>query len=79
MGGLGSQICPAFLPFDDISDNGPHGFVPSASWLRHMYDIYIESKQHHIHQHMAMLPANICAIDHSHKVCTTYFSVVEGS
>lgn len=61
-GSLAGRIYQTFLPFGDASPNGPCGFVLSA------YDNYIESKSHHINQHTSMLPANICAIDHSHKV-----------
>jgi hypothetical protein len=67
-GSLAGRIYQTFLPFDDAGPNGPCGFVPSATWLRDVYDNYIESKSHHINQHTSMLPANICAIDHSHKV-----------
>lgn len=67
-GSLAGRIYQTFLPFGDTSPNGPCGFVPSATWLRDVYDNYIESKSHHINQHTSMLPANICAIDHSHKV-----------
>jgi hypothetical protein len=58
----------AFLPFDDTSPRGRHGFIPSSMWLRDMYDGYIEAHKHDFNQHMAMLTAEICAIDHSHKV-----------
>jgi hypothetical protein len=60
----------AFLPFDDVSLRGRHGYIPSSQWLREMYDSYIEKHQHDFNQHTAMLTAEICAIDHSHKVCT---------
>ena len=60
----------AFLPFDDVSPRGRHGYIPSSQWLRDMYDRYIEKHQHDFNQHTAMLTAEICAIDHSHKVCT---------
>lgn len=58
----------AFLPFDNTSPKGPHGFVPNSVWLRDMYDNYIETHRHDFNQHTAMLSAEICAIDHSHKV-----------
>ena len=60
----------AFPNFDDTSANGPHGFTPSARWLRDMYDNYVEQHRDHFNQHTAMLSANICGIDHSHKVST---------
>ncbi|PPR06280.1 hypothetical protein CVT24_000821 [Panaeolus cyanescens] len=57
----------SFLPYDNSSDEGPHGFVPSSQWLRDLYDSFIEEHQQYFNQHIAMLSANICAIDHSHK------------
>jgi hypothetical protein len=59
----------SFLPFDNTSPNGRHGFVPSSQWFRDMYDCFIERHRHDFNQHTAMLSAEICAIDHSHKVC----------
>ncbi|KAJ3558593.1 hypothetical protein NP233_g11480 [Leucocoprinus birnbaumii] len=56
-----------FPDFDDNSENGPAGFIPSAAWLRNMYDRYIESHKDELNQHMSMLSACICGIDHSHK------------
>lgn len=58
----------SFLPFDDTSLDGPNNFVPSAQWLRDMYDAYIERHKHDFNQHTALLSGDICAIDHSHKV-----------
>ncbi|KAE9398130.1 hypothetical protein BT96DRAFT_883255, partial [Gymnopus androsaceus JB14] len=57
-----------FLPFDDTSDKGFHGFVPSGQWLRDVYDSLIESHKNSFNQHTAMLTGRICAIDHSHKL-----------
>jgi len=57
-----------FLPFDDTSNHGPHGYVPSSQWLRDMYDDHIEGHSFNFRQHMAMLSADICALDHSHKI-----------
>jgi hypothetical protein len=34
-----------------------------------MYDRFIEEHKEELEQHTAMLSAEICAIDHSHKVC----------
>lgn len=62
------QSFEPFLPFNDDSDTGFNGFVPSAQWLRDTYDGFIESHQHELNQHMALLSGEICAIDHSHKV-----------
>ncbi|KAF6764006.1 hypothetical protein DFP72DRAFT_956173 [Ephemerocybe angulata] len=64
---MGQQY-ESFLPFDDTSPYGPHGFVPSAQWFRDMYDQYMEEHRQDIDQHTAMLTAEICAIDHSHKL-----------
>jgi hypothetical protein len=64
---------PAFLPFHDVSPDGRHGFVPSAQWFRDMYDRFLEDHLHEINQHTAMLSGDICAIDHSHKVCPYTF------
>lgn len=58
-----------FLPFNDVSPkHGFNGFVPSAQWLRDIYNHFIESHQQELNQHMALLSAEVCAIDHSHKV-----------
>lgn len=62
------QKYDAFLPFNDTSPTGQHGFVPSAQWLRDVYARHIEEHQAEINQHTTMLPDDICAIDHSHKV-----------
>ena len=59
----------SFLPFDDVSYNGFHGFVPSSQWLRHVYDTFIEEHLQDFDQHCAMLSGEIYALDHSHKVC----------
>ena len=61
----------AFLPYADRSPDGYAGFVPSAQWLRDIYDDFIEEHRAEFDQHMAMLTAEICAIDHSHKVMYT--------
>jgi len=61
----------SFLPFDDTSAEGYHGYVPSAQLLRNIYDHFIEEHRADITQHMAMLTADIIAIDHSHKVCSS--------
>lgn len=66
----GSRKYEAFLPFDDASSGGPHGFVPNAAWLRDVYDRFIEEHRQDFDQHTAMLSGTICAIDHSFKVST---------
>jgi hypothetical protein len=60
-----------FLPFDDRSPDGFHGYVPSGQWLRDMFDNFMDIHGHEIDQAMAMLSGSICAIDHSFKVCST--------
>ncbi|KAF7293600.1 3'-5' exonuclease domain-containing protein [Mycena indigotica] len=72
---LGGQFYEVFPPFQDRSARGYHGFTPSGQWLRDLYDGYIESKRDTINQHMAMLSARICAIDHSHKLAKHVFKV----
>lgn len=62
------QRYEAFLPFDNNSNKGFHGFVPSGQWFRDVYDNFIESHINSFNQHTAMLTGRICAIDHSHKV-----------
>ncbi|KAJ7227493.1 hypothetical protein GGX14DRAFT_347896 [Mycena pura] len=64
-----------FLPFDDHSASGFHGFTPSGQWLRDVYDDFIETYRDVLNQHTAMLPARICAIDHSHKLAKHVFKV----
>jgi hypothetical protein len=59
----------SFLPFNDTSPLGFHGFVPSAAYLRDIYDDFMEEHRHEIDQMAAMTSGDICAIDHSHKVC----------
>jgi len=71
------QKYKSFLPFDNTSDDGLHGYVPSAQWLRDIYDNYIEEHRDELNQHMAMLTAEICAIDHSHKI-TKHVAKVNG-
>lgn len=65
-----------FLPFEDTSRNGYHGYIPSSNWLRDLYDTFIESHRNDINQHMSMLTANICALDHSHKVSKILINIL---
>ncbi|KAF8578394.1 hypothetical protein K439DRAFT_1621365 [Ramaria rubella] len=62
------QTFSAFKKFDDMSSEGFHGFVPSAQWLQDMYDRFIENHKAELEQHTAMLSAEICTTDHSHKI-----------
>ena len=67
--GHGSGPSIIYQPFGTFDDpHGYSGFVPSSQWLRGMYDKLIEEHGTQIDQKAAMLPAEICAIDHSHKV-----------
>ncbi|PPR01416.1 hypothetical protein CVT24_006209 [Panaeolus cyanescens] len=68
------QIFPSF---DDRTSNGPMSFVPSAQWLRDMYDQFIEDHRQDINQHMSMLSSDVCAIDHSHKI-TKHIAKIDG-
>ena len=64
---LGTPFKP-FLPYENQSEDGYGGFVPSGQWLQDVYDSFIEEHRPEFDQHTAMLSAEICAIDHSHKV-----------
>ena len=68
LGGWLGQKFAAFPPFDDLSSQGPHLYTPCAALCRNFYDNFIDKHRAEINQHTAMLTANICAIDHSHKV-----------
>ncbi|KAF9529747.1 hypothetical protein CPB83DRAFT_882672 [Crepidotus variabilis] len=67
----------SFLAFENLTDEGYHGYVPGSQWLRDMYDNFIEDHRQDFNQHMGMLSAEICAIDHSHKV-TKHVAKVNG-
>ncbi|KAF8870351.1 hypothetical protein CPB84DRAFT_1754505 [Gymnopilus junonius] len=73
--GWAGQTYKAFLPFDDHSPDGPFGFVPSGSWVREMYDRFIEEHHNEFNQHMALLTAEIIALDHSHKLTKQIYKV----
>ncbi|KAJ7705637.1 hypothetical protein B0H16DRAFT_1901821, partial [Mycena metata] len=64
-----------FLPFEDHSPSGFHGFTPSGQWLRDVYDDFIETYRDVLNQHTGTLSARICAIDHSHKLAKHVFKV----
>jgi len=59
-------IFGAFSSFDDPA--GFAGYIPCSRWFRNAFDNFVESHHPQIDQYMAMLPAIICAIDHSHKI-----------
>ncbi|XP_006457870.1 hypothetical protein AGABI2DRAFT_215844 [Agaricus bisporus var. bisporus H97] len=66
-----------FPEFFDKSEGGFHGFIPSSSWLRNMYDNFIKEHQQDINQHISLLSADVCAIDHSHKI-TKHIARING-
>ena len=66
----------SFLPFYDTSPLGFHGFVPNAAYLRDIYDDFMEEHRHEIDQMAAMTSGEICAIDHSHKVCQKVLMII---
>ncbi|KAG6835693.1 hypothetical protein H0H93_015646 [Arthromyces matolae] len=68
LSGFCGQTFEPFLPFSDHSDTGFWGFVPSAQWLRDVYDSFIESHRDDFNQHTAMLSGTVCAVDHSFKL-----------
>ncbi|KAG6818601.1 hypothetical protein H0H93_003585 [Arthromyces matolae] len=70
-----NQHYEPFLPFDDCSERGFHGFTPSGQWLRDVYDDVMEGHRDSLNQHTAMLSARVCAIDHSHKLAKQVFKV----
>ncbi|KAK0504943.1 hypothetical protein EDD18DRAFT_1060502 [Armillaria luteobubalina] len=72
---LPHETYQTFLPFEDYSENGFHGFVPGGQWLRDVYDTLIEQHQLILNQHTAMLSGRVCAIDHSHKLAKHVFKV----
>ncbi|KAK0451981.1 uncharacterized protein EV420DRAFT_1645916 [Desarmillaria tabescens] len=55
-----------FRMWNDIQ--GYAGFVPSHNYFTGFYNMLIEKHARELDQHMAMLPAHILCIDHSHKV-----------
>jgi len=61
-----------FRPFGTF--NGAYcGFVPSASWLRDLWDDRIEAQSPEIEQYTSMLPLRILGMDHSHQVRYSMF------
>ena len=58
----------AFPCFNDLGPLGPHLYTPHATLCRNFYDNFIDEHRAEINQYTAMLTANVCAIDHSHKV-----------
>ncbi|KAG6818718.1 hypothetical protein H0H93_002526, partial [Arthromyces matolae] len=48
-----------YLAFHDHTEDGFWGFIPSAQWLRDVYDSFIESHRHDLNQHTAMLSGTL--------------------
>ena len=68
----------SFRPFSEFSDSqGYSGYIPSSTWFRNLYDSLIEEHLPRIYQYSAMLPARVCAIDHSHKI-TKHIVTING-
>ncbi|KAF9048060.1 hypothetical protein BDZ89DRAFT_928787, partial [Hymenopellis radicata] len=72
---LPTETYEPFPAFDDKSEKGFHGFVPSGQWFRDVYDAFVECFKHVFNQHTAMLSALVCAIDHSHKLAKHIFKL----
>ncbi|KAJ7752488.1 hypothetical protein DFH07DRAFT_774427 [Mycena maculata] len=70
-----SETYEPFLPFEDRSQCGFHGFTPSGQWLRDIYDAFIESHRDTMNQNMAMCSLRLGKIDHSHKIAKHIFKV----
>ncbi|KIO25928.1 hypothetical protein M407DRAFT_75136, partial [Tulasnella calospora MUT 4182] len=67
-----------FEPFLKYSDpKGYGGFIPSSQWLRDIYDSFIELHASDFNQFTAMLPLDVGALDHSHKV-TKHIALIDG-
>lgn len=64
-----------FLPFADRSSQGFCGYVPSGKLCTSIYDALIEEHRDDFQQHMALLSAEVCSMDHSHKVCQLILDV----
>lgn len=56
-----------FIPFGSF-DGEYAGFVPSATWLRDIWDDIVESQAPVVEQYMSMLPVRVIGMDHAHKV-----------
>jgi hypothetical protein len=69
------KIYEPFLPFDNTSPSGFHGYIPSSRLLRDIYDSCMEVHYADINQQVSLLTAEVCALDHSHKVRFVYFNI----
>ncbi|KAJ3547523.1 hypothetical protein NMY22_g1613 [Coprinellus aureogranulatus] len=50
-----------FPIFNDRSARRPHGFVPSGTWLRSVYDRHIDNHRDYFNRHLALLSGRIRA------------------
>jgi hypothetical protein len=66
--GWAGQKYELFLPFDNTSPRGFHGYIFGAQWIGNMYDQFIEKHRNHYHQHTSQLTCEIGSLDHSHIV-----------
>jgi hypothetical protein len=58
-----------YEPFGLFNDrNGYSGYIPTPRYFRNCYERFMDEYASKIDQHMAMLPAWVLSIDHSHKV-----------
>ncbi|CAK5267877.1 unnamed protein product, partial [Mycena citricolor] len=57
-----------FLPFEDMSSDGFHGYIPSSQLLRDLFDRFIEHHGPDFNQAISLLTGWLCAIDHSFKL-----------
>ncbi|TEB37872.1 hypothetical protein FA13DRAFT_1620965, partial [Coprinellus micaceus] len=62
------RVFQKFPAYDDASPNGPHGYVPSASFFRNIYDQFMEDHRPAIHQQVSVLSFGAGSLDHSHKL-----------
>ncbi|KAJ3083594.1 hypothetical protein HK102_000990 [Quaeritorhiza haematococci] len=70
------KLFQTFSAFDDQS--GYAGYVPSAVYLRSIYNDFVEKHRCHVDQHMAMLDGTVLKGDTSYKV-TKHIGKINGS
>lgn len=59
---------PPFLPYDNTSADGRHGYVPDGSFFNMVYNAYMQEYRAPILQHTSMLPLTAASWDTSYKV-----------
>lgn len=72
----GEDRFEVFLPYDDTSDCGMHGFVPNATFFRKVHDQILLEHRGEMLQHVSMLPLTVGAMDHSFKVSRFFVEIV---